>query len=361
MAEAPEASGGAVPSGNGDARHRSHAQLLQLEKDYFEVPLDSWGAGFVVIVKDLADMLVFKARLWQVCRCMFCLFCLFLNLIMQAAVLTWVSHFVIGNSVRTIQEHYQSYHAYVFNQQGEFVNARWQAFPFRAYMCQAAISKELFLSAVLFFWTARMIVELRGCDRLYRHVWNLPVMPHDAASNEMVHETTNADEEDLHEVVGLTCFTRFILFAVILIPKLMICLALLWLGCRWLTSTESFDDLILNALALEFILNVDELIFECFCPARMTKYIDQVKIAIPKIPTTKQEESRALVMDYVRSMGYLAFCFAWVYSYLTYLQSVLPDFKQDIGHCEEFINKYFTPECQLFQSECFPFGRIDEA
>ena len=45
---------------------------------------------------------------------------------------------------------------------------------------------------------------------------------------------------------------KAIITFLVLLPRFGIACYLLWLGCRWLTATNNFADLILNAVALEF-------------------------------------------------------------------------------------------------------------
>ena len=48
---------------------------------------------------------------------------------------------------------------------------------------------------------------------------------------------------------------------------------MMWSGYLFLVNTLPIEDLLLNAVALEFVLSVDELIFECLAPARLAKMI----------------------------------------------------------------------------------------
>ena len=50
-----------------------------------------------------------------------------------------------------------------------------------------------------------------------------------------------------------------------------------WVGCVYLGRTIDPGDLILNAVALEFILNVDDLIFTCFAPKRFRALVKHAK------------------------------------------------------------------------------------
>merc|ERR1712232_1326061 len=62
-------------------------------------------------------------------------------------------------------------------------------------------------------------------------------------------------EEDPHmqEVKGLTCAVKGVLVAIVFLPQILITLFLLWLGSRWLVATADLADLLLNAVALEFV------------------------------------------------------------------------------------------------------------
>jgi len=59
--------------------------------------------------------------------------------------------------------------------------------------------------------------------------------------------------------------------------RLVIAALLAWVGCVYLGRTIDPGDLILNAVALEFILNVDDLIFTCFAPKRFRALVKHAK------------------------------------------------------------------------------------
>merc|ERR1719265_2160943 len=62
-------------------------------------------------------------------------------------------------------------------------------------------------------------------------------------------------------ITGLTCDLKILICVLICLPRLLIVTALLWIGCRWLTATPDFEDMVLNGIALEFILLTRELLF----------------------------------------------------------------------------------------------------
>merc|ERR1719262_1056172 len=78
----------------------------------------------------------------------------------------------------------------------------------------------------------------------------------------------------------MTVPIKAIIIFTILIPRCIIAAILLWLGCRWLTATNDFNDLLLNAVALEFILLLKELLYHTLVPNRNKHDLSKTKISI---------------------------------------------------------------------------------
>merc|ERR1719235_272245 len=165
------------------------------------------------------------------------------------------------------------------------------------------------------------------------------------------------DDGERHELIALTPPVRFFLWLFIILPKLGIVTYLLIIGSRYLTSTESFQDLILNAIALEFIINIDELLFMSLFPESGAKEIDQVKFTHPKKDQNAEEEAAAFVAGYHRSLVFISLAVAWVVLYLNYVQQVIPFYAKDLHlQCPEFYRSTFTLPCPPFTEGCFPYG-----
>lgn len=69
-------------------------------------------------------------------------------------------------------------------------------------------------------------------------------------------------------IVGLTRPIKAMLMSTCILPRYVIDVYLLWLGCRWLAATPSFGDLLLNAVALEFILLLKDTLYAGVVPDR---------------------------------------------------------------------------------------------
>merc|ERR1719343_1737994 len=70
-----------------------------------------------------------------------------------------------------------------------------------------------------------------------------------------------ATEGDDYLIDALTVYMKGVIVFLVLLPRLLITLVLTWLGCRWLLATTNFADLILNAVALEFILLMKDALY----------------------------------------------------------------------------------------------------
>merc|ERR1719507_2338189 len=76
-------------------------------------------------------------------------------------------------------------------------------------------------------------------------------------------------------VMRLTAVVRCSLVTVLIVPKCLITVLLTLIGFVWLTATVSFADLILNAVALAFIIQIDEQIYNVLIPNSLKERMAQ--------------------------------------------------------------------------------------
>mmetsp|Transcript_18339 Transcript_18339/g.44165 ORF Transcript_18339/g.44165 Transcript_18339/m.44165 type:complete len:458 (+) Transcript_18339:3-1376(+) len=356
---APESVTAVGPAGSDQAANASPPprilseieQLKEAPKDYNAIPSDCWGAGIYSLLKDLPDIMHGEATPDSKFRFFFTMFVLLLNLILQGMLLLWIKIYVMDPSMRTAQDNYQAFHRDIFDENGHLDPAAFDDFEGKGELCQSALSNTGFIAAILFMWTVTCFTELRNTQRLIAQFSALPALPEGCNTVDMVHETG-----DTEELICLSGSARASLWIIIFVPKLFIVLFLTFTGGVWLTATESFADLILNALALEFVVGIDEVLFGSFLPSSAVKALESMQIATALIP---EEEKESPLRGYGRSLVYLAVQLVLVYSYLNYLQPVLPGFRHDVSDaCHNYLVTELTPSCTLFfGSECFPFGQ----
>merc|ERR1719359_643971 len=126
-------------------------------------------------------------------------------------------------------------------------------------------------------------------------------------------------DDGISRVKGLIKSVRFMLFAFMVLPKMLISLALLVLGTMWLVATDDFSDLILNAVALEFVIKLDELIFECMVPQTVKQDLANAKLWIPmkmSALTEDEQKAKATTDGLIRSWIWYIVIILGAYAYL---------------------------------------------
>ena len=102
------------------------------------------------------------------------------------------------------------------------------------------------------------------------------------------HHTTQLKDHTLMAISSL----RLLCMLILSLVRFGICAALLYSGTMWLSSTGSIGDLILNAAALGFVMDVDELFFSTIVPSSVSRLVQVLEIqsnfkASPMPPTYK--------------------------------------------------------------------------
>lgn len=340
-----------------EAGHRmSPADILrEQEYEHKYIPEDMYGVGIIITVKDFADICAGHATCAHVTRFFFGSVCVALNIWLQFALCLWVHSYVVTPSILEIQQNYAWYSAAMFRPNGAFKENAWTEWDGPSdELCDSAMSKNGFTMAILFLWASRMLGELRECVRLERIIRGLRALPPGVCIADMVHEHGEGEDEK-HDIIALNTTSRVALYFLVVLPKTAVCIVLLILGCVWFSATESFADLILNALALEFIIAIDELIFGSFFPPSMQETIGRIRFAMPVDPRQATDAVATAVADYHRSIIYLIGIGLFVPLFFFHLQWAIPGFRHDIAaHCAGLLQ---TPKCGYGENDCFPYGK----
>lgn len=200
----------------------------------------------------------------------------------------------------------------------------------KALVCRVPLSQPLFLAGVLFIWTLTVLCHMRNTINMVIRIIHLPTLP----SMENALSTKDSGDD---EVVGLSCCIKIALVCGVQIPRLMMNLILLWLGARWLTATLGFGDLFLNALALEFILNLSGLLYEAMVPHNSKLLVQRT--LIPHVH--KRENENCCNMFGMFSVGILALLLVW--AYIVLLQGVLPYYRWDVSAvCKTYLERQLS-------------------
>merc|ERR1719191_834032 len=199
-------------------------------------------------------------------------------------------------------------------------------------LCGIAFASFWFMFAILCLWCYTMLIEIRKTERLMK---DLKAVEDCTNLIDMIDETGETPR-----IVKLTKWIDWVLFLVIIVPKLIIGCGLLVIGCVWLMATDSFADLILNAVALEFVVNIDNLLFEAAMPVTVVEKVAETKFVVKKSPETPKQINDKVVGGYWRSMGYFFGTMVFVAAFMSYGQlipiiGVFPNYAHD-AECPTF-------------------------
>jgi hypothetical protein len=201
----------------------------------------------------------------------------------------------------------------------------------QAAACRISLSQPGFFFAVLFIWSLTTCRELKLSLHLFLMlIFNMPTCEN------MGQAITDFDAEaDEFRVVALPVWMKSFIGIVVILPRVGIALYLTWLGCRWLLAINNFADLILNAVALEFVLCLKDSLFGALMSRKNRHDVQNTKF-----PPNIKKGSHAAVMLFTTTFAYVSVTFAWVAIYIGYLpfldlrftglQKVLPGYQWDV-------------------------------
>ena len=184
------------------------------------------------------------------------------------------------------QERYELLAAYI----GGVDEPRWN---FGAWMA----------TACLFVFLLSMVKELRGTLHLGLAVAALP-----AGRRTELSSAEDGDKDGgTISLLRISQARRGIALAALVLRAVRDAV-LLWFGCRWLVNTVDLGELLLNAVALEFVTSIDELVFSALAPMRTKARLASIR------PLRIEKARRATVVGRVDiwSLGTLIFVFGFV-------------------------------------------------
>lgn len=328
-----------------------------------EVDLDenAYGCAAVALVRGITS-LHGGFNLLTFVRIFISLGLMAFNLYLQFTLLGYISTYVVEPAVRDVQKKYTDFHASVFDDEGNIIHDDWQAYPYRKELCEIAMADPVFYYIILLLWTLRILDEVR---KIFRFVDEVTTMPACATAQEQL-EFTDTKDPELQAgrclITRLTFTCRMLLLFIIAIPRCFIAFYLLTLGCRWLSASANFANMVLNALALVFVTDIDELLYESVLPMVLKKQIADTNWFFTEDPKTKGEVEHTEWMLFRRTLFFLIAMIIFLGVYGMYFQSVLPYGAPGImQHCQATQMKAETPKCSImtFSSDiaaCYPFG-----
>ena len=158
-------------------------------------------------------------------------------------------------------------------------------------------------TACLFVFVLSMVKELRGTLHLGVAVAALPA----GRRTELRSAEDGDNDGGTISLLRISHARRGIALAALVLRAVRDAV-LLWFGCRWLINTVDLGELLLNAVALEFVTSIDELVFSALAPMRTKARLASIR------PLRIEKARRATVVGRVDiwSLGTLIFVFGFV-------------------------------------------------
>jgi len=206
----------------------------------------------------------------------------------------------------------------------------------KALACRIPLSQPKLTTAIIFIWTLTCVAELRTIMSLWKKLMCVPTGPNELTNLDPDHAD---DGEGEKEIKSLSCMLKTII-NIVMISRIGMCSFLLWLGCRWLLATLAFGDLLMNAIALEFILLIRDLFYNTLVP--FTLKVDTQQTFVPhEDKVQKPNCSSELGM-----FGIVMVAASWTYMYMYHLQLVLPDYRWDVhATCKAYLAEHLKVLC----------------
>jgi len=367
-----------MTSGSGSARQMAFTQEEGEEPDIqhgheVEIAPDVYGAATYSLIHDCREILdgVDYDDLEQKVnahRLLFVLCSMLVNYALQFSLLYFSYFFVASPAVARVQNIYKEFHVICFEDDGTFNTTKWDNWPVdkRDQLCNVVFSNFWFLWFVLLLWWMTLLNEFRKTEWMLRDFSNVastefaPSMIENPMAQS--HNMIERGEEEEERIVRLTGHMRWTLYLFLVVPKFSINLALLIVGTMWLTATDDFADLLLNAVALEFILMIDETVFDAMFPRTVKEHIVTVKLIVSRHRLPPQRE---ILAGFYRSWTYYVVIALATMMYLKLGQSipfigVLPGYAHDAACPKYWIRRAERP-CGFLApmegEECFKYGK----
>jgi len=141
----------------------------------------------------------------------------------------------------------------------------WQIDVYTLYDDYIEKSSQLLCTAMLIVWSLTVMREVSTVMHFIRAVSELP-----SGEETML----QLHLRRVHVITMSYASWRAVMLSSVL--QLFICASLLVAGAAWLSATEAQEDLLLNSVALSYVMEVDELLYSIMGPAKVRAIMQQM-------------------------------------------------------------------------------------
>lgn len=131
-----------------------------------------------------------------------------------------------------------------------------------------------FLFLIVFLWGLASVAEFRSISIW----WNVMLALPTCDTKECLDESWESEDEECSlQIVGVSRRVRLMTILLNLLPRSILACCIFLVGVQYLLSVRNISDLILNSLALTFLVTVDEMLFAAFAGEQNAAWIESAK------------------------------------------------------------------------------------
>lgn len=250
------------------------------------------------------------------------------NIFFQGYLLYAMHNYICAPSIDKIRHIYQDFQSRTRGDDDVFSLALWNDWDEdeKATLCQVPLSQPILFMVLLSIWSSCVLIDFRETVT-YSMIWYSLPRPEDVGCSRPV--SVKRDQDGGHVLEAASTRVKVQVFTLVLIPKAAIALVLWWLGARWLTATPSFENLVLNAVALAFITDLDEIIYRALAADEVKAATTSTCMRIP-IEEKGAMEPRLTFQGCRAMVGWTLLNVLLPILYLLYFQTVIPNYDWDL-------------------------------
>jgi len=315
----------------------SDLEIEEVELEPEPLDEDMYGMGISSLIRDMLDLWGGKGPTGlHIFRALTSVLLLWFVITMQMILISDFKRLVEQRYVHRIRTIYSEYESWMYDDHtvltvngfnrgvvGFFNASRFYDLPAhldREFICNIPFSQPMFLFIVLMIWNLTVMVDLRT---IWCHTVAFLIETKTVNTLDEILEYDLEDNAHGATLMGLTVGFKLMLLVLLLVPRACVDIVLLYLGCRWLVATASFADIMLNCIALEFIVLLKDMIYSAVVPAQT-----QMETRSFLVPSGKVKPGWK---SYFGSFSLFVVACAWTFLYMYMLQRVLPEYRWDIA------------------------------
>jgi len=335
-----------------ETQNPEYAAIVKGATEVEDVASDVWGALIFVVVHDLPDFRAGRMMLEGRVRMFYTLLVFAMNFFIQATLLYFIIKLLTMPSLLGAQDIYKEFRKTAFVDSEHTADISVMSADSQAELCGLALSQMLFVRIILFLWVTNNVMELRDTLQKMVGAISLPILPEGLDTRLMKRNLDTSQRDD--NIICLNLKGKVGLITLVFMPKMIIATVLMFTGCVWLMAAANIGDLILNSLALAFVVKVDELLAEVFFPRNFLEMVSDLAFVLPaRGASDKDDAMQERAWEFIMCAITMAFTFIFV-EVMIFFQPVIPEYAYDVhAACMDYLSQQ-VPWCLPFQADCFP-------